>query len=231
MLVVDGKRLLGDGHHRRKICQAKGIAYKTRDLVMKNRAEAMEWIVTNQLGKRNLTDEQRAYYRGKSYLNAKQEAGGDRKSGSTAECEMIGGTAKVIAEKHGVSVGTVRRDADFAQAVDAIAASDGPAAKEEILSGKSGKTKAQIIAKKPKARKRAAAGTTRVTREEKTDKPASDDGEVIRRIKAVLLLLHAQGKAIGKGELFDRCVNALKDAEEAFKQWQAERKGTAGKGK
>ena len=84
VLVVDGKRLLGDGHHRRKICQAKGIAYKTRDLVMKNRAEAMEWIVTNQLGKRNLTDEQRAYYRGKSYLNAKQEAGGDRKSGSTA---------------------------------------------------------------------------------------------------------------------------------------------------
>ena len=232
VLGVEGKRLLGDGHNRNEICLEKGIPFKTRDLPMKSRADAIEWIVANQLSKRNLTDEQRAYYIGKSYLNAKQKEGGDRKSGSLAQNEqVIGPTAETIAKKHGVSAATVRRDAEFAEAVDAVGVSEGPAAKEEILSGKSGKTKAEVIAKKPKARKRAVAGTTQVTGEEKTDKPASDDGEVIRRIKAVLVLIHARGKALGKGELFDRCVNSLKDAEEAFKQWQADRKGTAGKGK
>ncbi|HMF15531.1 MAG TPA: hypothetical protein VKE94_24630, partial [Gemmataceae bacterium] len=46
-------------------------------------------------------------------------------------------------EKHGVGERTIRRDAEFAQAVDRIGATD-PVKKEAILSGQSGQTKQQV---------------------------------------------------------------------------------------
>src|SRR5262249_24517691 len=57
--------------------------------------------------------------------------------------------SETLAEKHGIGEKTIRRDAEFAQAVDKIGAAD-PTQKEAILSGKSGRTKQQVIsANKP----------------------------------------------------------------------------------
>lgn len=147
ILDIAGVKVLGDGHHRLEICTAKGIKYKTRVVKVASREEAIEWVIRKQLSQRNLSDERRAYYRGKEYLNKKKSRGGDRKSDTDAEksngqnVQLIGDTAKEIAEKHGVNEKTIRRDSEYAKAVDTLT----PEEKEEVLSGKSGKSKSEVI--------------------------------------------------------------------------------------
>ena len=158
--IKDNGRVLGDGHNRKKICEGEGIPFTTRQLMMPNRAAAIQWVIDNQFGRRNLTDERRAYYRGKEYLNKKQAHGGatgNSKNGETARGQIVplpSKTAEIIGKKHGVDARTIKRDAEYAEAVDKIGEKKGPEAKEEILSGESGKTKPEVIAsvkpKKPK---------------------------------------------------------------------------------
>ncbi len=72
-------------------------------------------------------------------IGGRCQNGGDRK-GEKSKVQnelLIGETAKRIAEEHGVSAATIRRDAEFAKAVDTLP----PKEKEEVLSGKSGKSK------------------------------------------------------------------------------------------
>lgn len=49
-----------DGHNRYKICKAHGIEnIPTKEMDFSSKSEAIEWILRNQLGRRNLTDFQR----------------------------------------------------------------------------------------------------------------------------------------------------------------------------
>lgn len=67
-LVADGCRdalvtwqgTLIDGHNRLEICQRHGIKFKTEEMEFASEDHAMLWIRINQLGRRNLTDDQRA---------------------------------------------------------------------------------------------------------------------------------------------------------------------------
>jgi hypothetical protein len=92
VLNVGGDRVLGDGHNRLAICDEKGVPYTTRESKLPSRELALQWVIDNQLSRRNLTDERRAYYRGKEYLNHKRPAG------KLAQSEQIspepGGTAE-----------------------------------------------------------------------------------------------------------------------------------------
>lgn len=146
LVVWTGPNILLDGHTRLKLCEKYDIDYTIEYLSFPDRAAAKQWIIDNQLGRRNLTDERRAYFIGLDDLNRKQAQGGDHRStGSNGQnVPLIGDTAEVVGEKHGVSGRTVRRDAEFAEAVDAIGASD-PDTKEEILSGRSGMSKAEVV--------------------------------------------------------------------------------------
>jgi hypothetical protein len=144
VLNVGGDRVLGDGHNRLAICEEKGVPYTTREIKLPSRELALQWVIDNQLGRRNLTDERRSYYRGKEYLNKKQPHGGDRKGEEKSSGQNGHSTAAALADKHGVGEKTIRRDAEFAQAVDEVTKID-PAAKEAILSGASGATRQQVI--------------------------------------------------------------------------------------
>lgn len=61
-LLVDGCRdalvvwndTLIDGHNRYRICRQYGIPFKTAEQAFESRADAIAWIVDNQLGRRNL---------------------------------------------------------------------------------------------------------------------------------------------------------------------------------
>lgn len=108
------------------------------DHTPENRAKVIEWIVNNQLGRRNLTPEKLSFFRGKEYLALKKSVG--QVDNLTS---LKGSTAEHLAEKHNVSEKTIRRDAEFAAAVDASPD------KAEILAGTSGKTKAEVIAAAP----------------------------------------------------------------------------------
>lgn len=44
-----------DGHNRFKICSDHGLAYETKELEFKDKAEARIWMRNNQMGRRNLT--------------------------------------------------------------------------------------------------------------------------------------------------------------------------------
>src|SRR5262249_6289231 len=115
--------ILLDGHHRLAICDKYKIKYITKELSFPNRERAIQWVIDNQLGRRNLTDERRAYYRGKEYLNKKQQHVGQ--TVSDGQNVHPGQTvSETLAAKHGVSEKTIRRDAHFADAVDKIGATD-----------------------------------------------------------------------------------------------------------
>ena len=58
-LVVWGEILL-DGHNRFEICERLKIEYRTKEIELKDRAAAVEWIIRNQFGRRNLSAYQRA---------------------------------------------------------------------------------------------------------------------------------------------------------------------------
>ena len=58
--------IIVDGHNRYRIAREYGdIPFSTTQLTFANRHEAIAWICKNQLGRRNLSDEQKAYLLGK----------------------------------------------------------------------------------------------------------------------------------------------------------------------
>ena len=66
LIVWDGTII--DGHNRYKIAQAhSGIEYQTRERQFENRFAAISWICNNQLGRRNLTPQDKKYLIGKRY--------------------------------------------------------------------------------------------------------------------------------------------------------------------
>lgn len=138
---IQGRRILGDGHKRLVICEAEGIPYGTRTIHMPDRQACKRWMLDNQFARRNLTAEERSYYRGKEYLLNKQTQGGDHKSDDSKSNGQSGQTtAKEIADRHHVGEKTIRRDAQFTVAVDAKPAEE----KAAILKGDTGKTREQI---------------------------------------------------------------------------------------
>jgi len=91
---------------------------------------AKEWIIKNQLGRRNLTTEEASYYRGILYESKKLNHGGDRNSSANF---LHLKTADVIGKEYGVTGTTVRNDAEFSKSVDKVAEEVGKEAKEAIL--------------------------------------------------------------------------------------------------
>ena len=85
-----------------------------------------EWIIKNQLGRRNLTEQEASYYRGKLYESRKLNRGGDRNS-SVQNAHLK--TAEQIGKEYGVNESTVRRDAEFSKVVDKITEEVGEEAK------------------------------------------------------------------------------------------------------
>ena len=55
-----GHGLLLDGHHRYLLCSKHGIQFRVNDVELPDREAAELWIVETHLGRRNLTDDQRA---------------------------------------------------------------------------------------------------------------------------------------------------------------------------
>lgn len=155
--LVVWRGILLDGHNRYEICKRLGIPFRTVDMVLPNREAAINWIIDNQLGRRNLTPEQMSYLRGKRYNQEKKEQGGDRKSCDQND-HMNERTADRLADRFKVSAPTIRRDAVFAQAVDTIAENTEPDTRKLILSGETPFTKQEVIqiAQKPPEEQRAA---------------------------------------------------------------------------
>lgn len=150
LIVWNG--LIVDGHNRFAILKNHPeIKYTVLEKEFANRYEAIVWICKNQLGRRNLTPEQRKYLIGKQYEAEKQSNGGDRKSSAKKSVgqndQLIGKkhTRLRIADENNVNESFVRRAESFANGVDAAEeAVSGTRAK--ILSGEVKPTAAELAA-------------------------------------------------------------------------------------
>lgn len=142
--IITWQGVIIDGHNRWKIIQNNpGIPFKTHELIFFDRYQAKEWILKNQLGRRNITNEQRLRLIGQMQENRKQSHGGQIKGMGQNE-PSVRSTAEAIAKEVGVSESTVKRAEKFSKGIDAIQ-SVSPEAAQKILKGGSGVTKAEVM--------------------------------------------------------------------------------------
>lgn len=135
---VNGSTTILDGHNRHRICTQLGIEFKTKAIEVKDRNDAINWIIAKQLGRRNLTDEQKSYLRGKRHCV--ENAGLCRIPVHQNDGQLRGKTSQRLAEEYGVSSATIERDARFAKAVDKLAPED----KASVLNGTSGLSHTEV---------------------------------------------------------------------------------------
>lgn len=186
-----------DGHHRYRIlCEHRDIKYKIIEKQFENKYEVVSWMCNNQLGRRNLTPENKKYLIGSRYEAEKMSHGasdgfrGNRhqklvsgQNDHLLESEKNAKTCEKIAEEIGVSERYVRRAEDFAKGVNA-AEEVVPGIKKEILSGKIKRRDKEIaeIAKAP-VEERKALTENLLLRKEKTNVP-SDVKQNIKSTRA-----------------------------------------------
>lgn len=147
------KGIIVDGHNRYEICRRLGIPFDIRERHFDNREEAIIWICSNQLGRRNIADETRRYLIGKRYEAEKVIAGRRNYSGwnqyrkreqsgdlpyeviaPDAQQEKIR-TSQRIGEEYHLAHGTVEKYGAYSKAIDQIAKKD-PTMLPRILSGR-----------------------------------------------------------------------------------------------
>ena len=128
-LIVWNNTLV-DGHNRYAILQKHPeICFSTMPLRFESREEVLAWICKNQLGRRNLTPEQKLFLIGKQYEAEKSSHGEARKeshdengrfhrSSQTDNSGEAMKTCERIAEENGVSKATVLRASKYMKGVE-----------------------------------------------------------------------------------------------------------------
>lgn len=139
-IVVWGNTII-DGHNRYKIVQDHPeIPFKVKQMNFSDKWDAIVWMCRTQLGRRNLTDEQRTYLIGKQY-EAQKMTQGTNNQYVQAKSEKdkigpfhLGSTAEKISKEIGVPAPTVKKASFYARGLDA-AEEVSPGIKEAVLTG------------------------------------------------------------------------------------------------
>lgn len=125
-LILWGDILI-DGHNRYEICKAFDVEYTTIKKHFNTKKDVLKWIDTNQLSRRNLTDEQRTILYGRISKINKQL---DVEKISTSNSQ------KKSAKELGVSVKTLYNAEKYVDAIENIKHVIGKETTDDILSGK-----------------------------------------------------------------------------------------------
>ena len=148
--IIVWEGLIVDGHNRFIIAKKHPeIPFTVHETEFANRYEAIIWICKNQLGRRNLTPEQKKYLIGKQYEAEKLNHGGDQKSNLKKSTGQNGQsidkrwTRQRIADENGVNDSFVKRAEQFSKGVDA-AEEAVPGTRQKVLSGEVKPTAAEI---------------------------------------------------------------------------------------
>lgn len=126
----DAVYVLIDGHNRYGICQRNGIDFKILLRDFPDLEQVKNYMIDNQLGRRNLTPERMAYLRGLKYLTMKRQAGrpvqGISESNLTqvedapTEIKQAPRTDQLLADQFQVSPKSIRLDARYAKGIDKL---------------------------------------------------------------------------------------------------------------
>lgn len=148
--IIVWQGLIVDGHNRYTIAKKHPeIPFTVHEKAFANRYEAIIWICKNQLGRRNLTPEQKKYLIGKQYEAEKCANGGDRKSPAAksgyGKRNLIGApkTCYKVAAESGVGRTYVIEAEHYAKGLDA-AEEAVPGTRQKVLSGEVKPTAAEI---------------------------------------------------------------------------------------
>lgn len=144
-LIVWNKTIV-DGHNRYNIALEHGLNYEIEERDFEDKNEVINWMIDNQLGRRNLSPQQQSYLRGKRYSQEKKSKVDNLVQfqkdpiGKTFPSES---TAETLGKQYGVSDRTIKNDEHFSKGVDNISRYQ-PELKNEILSGKSDFTNKEV---------------------------------------------------------------------------------------
>ena len=137
--IITWNGFIIDGHNRFEIATRWNLEYESETKRFKDENEVKEWMINNQLGRRNLTNEQKSYLIGKRYENEKQKQG-TRNDLTLGQNVPMLSTAVKISEEVGVSDKQVKRNEQFAQGVDKMSNE----LKQQVLQGNSNVNKSDI---------------------------------------------------------------------------------------
>lgn len=146
--IITWNGIIVDGHNRYELCHRHGIPFRIQEMEFDCREAVIAWICSNQLGRRNISEETRKYLIGVQYNTekiaaSKRNARGvnqytaEDKFGSIDEPDVAGirhKTAERIAEENHISHATVQKYSNYSRALDEIAKHE-PKLVAKIMSG------------------------------------------------------------------------------------------------
>lgn len=136
--IIDGTEngspvnVLVDGHNRYSICKKLSIDFKVVLREFLSLQAVRDFMINNQLGRRNLTPEQTSYLRGLKYRNERQTAGRPVQDENYEEQSIAQRTQDRLAQEFNVSPRTIHRDREYSEGIDKLT----PDLKQDVLSGK-----------------------------------------------------------------------------------------------
>lgn len=119
--------VLIDGHNRYKICTENNISFAISIMKFQSLDDVISWMIDLQLGRRNMSPNEIAYYRGLKYNQEKKIEKTDNFSSIGTSLK----TSQKLAEQYGINEKTIRRDAEFAKGVERLS----PELKRDFLNG------------------------------------------------------------------------------------------------
>ena len=126
LVVWEEGGLLLDGHNRYAMCQEHALPFPVTRHSLPDRDAAIHWIIANQLGRRNLTPEQKSYLRGKRYQQEKKaisnEEGVNQYSVVDTDFRYQPQTRERVSKEQGVAPSTIQADDAFVTALDTLEA-------------------------------------------------------------------------------------------------------------
>lgn len=130
--------VLIDGHNRYEICLKHGLDFPVQFIDFESLQMAKNYMIEQQLGRRNLNPEQMAYLRGLRYNQDKLSKGKYERKKDSSHNDYYGDkplnnskTIHKIADLYQVSPKTIQRDAEFAQGLDKLTLD----LRQDVLSG------------------------------------------------------------------------------------------------
>ena len=174
--LVVWNNILLDGHNRFELCKKHKIDFKLHRIDLPDRNAAHDWIIMNQLGRRNLSDDWMSNLRGKIYCSRKEGRGGNHgnqythnkvgvsnlaigqngtKPNSTSMAmgqespskSEAKNTAEEIGKEFGVAGRTIKRDGKYANAIDQLCYNFGQHWRPIIIDSKLTRTQVIELAK------------------------------------------------------------------------------------
>jgi len=126
LIVWKDYNIIVDGHNRFGICQKHGIEFVVIEQEFDSREAVIDWMVDNQLSRRNIDPNTRAYLIGKKYNVEKNKWGGSRGNSCTLK------TDEKLAAEFNTSPRTVKNDLAYYKSVEKVCET-GEISRDELM--------------------------------------------------------------------------------------------------